>query len=72
MQSAKITVKEAAQVMGVNPRFLQVGLQLQRFPFGTAVKGQKRWSYYINANRFNAYMEARDMQANKPEGPDAA
>ena len=72
MQVPKITVNEAARMMGVNPRFLQMGLQYQRFPFGTAVKGERRWSYYINANRFQAYMEARDMQAQRPEGPDAA
>jgi len=49
------TVKEAAAIMGVTPRFLQLALQQGRFPFGTAVK-MKRWSYYIHTERFIQYM----------------
>jgi hypothetical protein len=52
---SRITVKEAAAIMGVTPRFLQLALQQGRFPFGTAVK-MKRWSYYIHAERFIQYM----------------
>lgn len=51
----KLTVKEAAAMMGVTPQFLRLGLQQGRFPFGTAVK-MKRWSYYINASRFYDYL----------------
>lgn len=53
-----ITVQQAAKIMNVTPRFLQIGLQQERFPFGTAVK-MKRWSYYINAERFMQYMKGR-------------
>lgn len=56
----KVTVQDAAEIMGVTPRFLQMGLQYERFPFGTAVKF-KRWSYYINTERFIQYMEGKDM-----------
>ncbi|MEW8957825.1 MAG: helix-turn-helix domain-containing protein [Moorella sp. (in: firmicutes)] len=53
-----LTVKEAAEIMKVTPRFLQLALQQGRFPFGTAVK-MKRWSYYINTERFIQYMKGR-------------
>lgn len=57
----KVKVADAAEIMGVTPRFLQMGLQYERFPFGTAVKF-KRWSYYINTERFIQYMEGEDMK----------
>lgn len=57
----KVTIQQAAKIMGVTPRFLQVGLQYERFPFGAAVKMDKRWSYYINTERFLQYMNGEDM-----------
>lgn len=51
----KLTVQEAAAIMGVTPRFLQMALQQNKFPFGVGVKMGK-WSYYINTDRFIAYM----------------
>jgi hypothetical protein len=58
----KITVQEAAAIMGVTPRFLQMALQQNKFPFGVGVKMGK-WSYYINTKRFIGYMksEVRDI-----------
>jgi hypothetical protein len=52
----KLTVVEAAKIMGVTPQFLRLGLQQHRFPFGEAVK-MKRWSYYINAEKFQRWMK---------------
>lgn len=57
----KLTVEEAARIMGVTPMFVRLGLRRHEFPFGVAIQG-KRWAYYINAERFRAYMEARDMK----------
>lgn len=51
----KITVPEAAAIMGVTPQFLRLALQQGRFTFGTAVKF-KRWSYYINEKKFYEYL----------------
>ena len=50
-----LAVKEVARALGVTPQFLRLGLQQGRFPFGTAVK-MKRWAYYINSERFYAYI----------------
>ena len=56
MRTPKLTIKEAASIMNVTPKFLQLSLQQNRFPFGTAVKGD-RWVYYINTERFIQYMK---------------
>lgn len=53
-----LAVKEVARALGVTPQFLRLGLQQGRFPFGTAVK-MRRWAYYINSERFYAYINAR-------------
>lgn len=54
-----LAVKDVARVLGVTPQFLRLGLQQGRFPFGTAVKF-RRWSYYINSDRFYAYVKEVD------------
>lgn len=53
----KISVTEAARIMGVAPRFIYAGLQEGRFPFGQAVKFT-RWSYWISKDKFFKYLEA--------------
>lgn len=57
----KITVAEAAKMMGVTPRFLQLTLQREKVPFGHAIEGNGRWMYYINRTRFMRYMRGEDM-----------
>lgn len=54
IESNKLSVPEAAEIMGVTPQFLRLALQQGRFPFGVAVK-MKRWSYYINEKKFYEY-----------------
>jgi len=58
-QHKKLTVKEAAAIMGVTPQFLRMGLRQQRFPFGVAVKMERRWAYYINAEKFYSYLKGK-------------
>lgn len=53
----KLTVPEAAAIMGCDPQFLRIALRQGRFSeFGTAVK-MKRWVYYINTERFYRYLK---------------
>jgi hypothetical protein len=54
----EITVQDAATIMKVTPRFLQLALQQGKFPFGTGVQ-MERWSYYINTVRFLKYMKGQ-------------
>jgi hypothetical protein len=56
-----ITIQEAAAIMGVTPRFLQLALQQNKFPFGIGVE-MERWAYYINTERFIHYMKATDLK----------
>lgn len=62
-----MTVKQAAQIMGVTEQFVRVGLQQGMLPFGTAVKFEKQWSYLIIPKRFYEFIgkteEAEAQQA---------
>ena len=51
MEAAKLSVEDAARLMGVTGQFIRVGLQQGALPFGYAVK-RKRWSYYISPAKF--------------------
>lgn len=52
----KFKVADAARMMGVSQQFIRIGLQQGIFPFGTAVKMSSRWTYYINEEKFLAYI----------------
>lgn len=52
----KMTVKQAAELMGVSPQFIRVALQQKELPFGAAVKvGKERYTYYISPKKFTEY-----------------
>lgn len=51
----KLTVKQAAAIMDVTPRLLQMGLQQGRFPFGVGVE-MSTWTYYVSTERFIRWM----------------
>lgn len=60
-QQPRLTVTEAAKIMGVDPQFLRIALQQGRFSeFGVAVK-MKRWAYYINPKKFFDYLENKEV-----------
>lgn len=58
MKPNRLSVKEAAHLMGVSEQFLRIGLQQGKFPFGTAVKTSSKWSYYIGTTQFLRYIGA--------------
>ena len=67
---AKVLPSEAAEKLGMSTQTLRIGLQQGLFPFGEAIKttsaenskcGKDRWTYYINEERLNKYLEARDI-----------
>ena len=51
-----IKVIEAAKMMGKCQQFVRVGLQRGLLPFGTAIKAQERWNYYISPKLFYEYV----------------
>lgn len=59
----QITVVEAAKVMGRNPEFVRCGLQQGVFPFGFAVKMEKKWSYIIYKKKFLEWVLSGDEKS---------
>lgn len=48
-----VSIKKAADLMGISQQFLRVLIQHEKLPFAYAVKSKdtnKHWSYYINAH----------------------
>jgi hypothetical protein len=56
METARITVKEAAKRMGCGEQFVRVSLQRGKFPWGTAEKLSDQWTYYINRAAFEKWL----------------
>jgi len=52
----RMTVKEAAEAMGVSQQFIRIGLQRNQLPFGVAVKMSSTYSYYISPKKFYEYV----------------
>lgn len=52
----KLSIEEAALVMGKSKQFVRVGLQRGLLPFGTAVKMSSKWTYYISPAKFYDYV----------------
>lgn len=51
-----ISVKEAAEILGVSQQFVRVALQRERLPIGTAVKMSSRWTYHISPKLLKEYV----------------
>ena len=51
----RLTVKEAAELMGVSEMFLRIGLRNNQFPFGYAVKTSKKYTYWISPKLFEEH-----------------
>ena len=47
-----MTVKQTADLMGVSPQFVRIGLQRGILPFGYAVKMSGRYVYWISKEKF--------------------
>ncbi|SET56404.1 hypothetical protein SAMN05660297_02782 [Natronincola peptidivorans] len=62
----KISVKDAAEIMGKSQQFVRIGLQRGLLPFGTAVKMSSMWTYYISPKQFHEYV-GDDEQATTKE-----
>jgi len=58
----RVSVEAAAARMDKTPMFLRMWLRSGTCPFGTAIQMPGgRFSYYINAARFERYMAGEDM-----------
>ena len=52
MKENRLSVKQAAKLMGASEQFIRVGLQKGILPFGYAVKNKSKWNYCIPAAKF--------------------
>ena len=50
-----LKVEEAAKLMKKSPQFVRIGLQRGILPFGTAIKRNGRYSYYISPEKFQEF-----------------
>ena len=56
MNKCKMTVEEAAVLMGVSKQFIRIGLQTGKLPFGSAIRiSGKKYTYYISPSKFTEF-----------------
>lgn len=53
----RVTVKQAAKLLGVSEQFIRIGLQQGVLPIGAAVKMSERHTYYISEKKLNEYLK---------------
>jgi len=59
----RVTVKEAAERMGVSQQFVRIGLQRGLLPIGTAVKMSSVWTYHISPGLLEQYLGGKQKAA---------
>lgn len=60
----RVSVKEAASLLGVSQQFVRLGIRSGRLPIGTAVKMSSVWCYHISRNKLIAYLEMKEGESN--------
>lgn len=56
-ESGRISVSEAAKLLGVSPQFVRIGMQRGTLPIGAAVKMSSRWTYWISRSKVERFIE---------------
>lgn len=51
----KITVAEAAEIIGATPAFVRMAMQQGRLPIGSCAKMSEKWSYNISPKLLGEY-----------------
>lgn len=57
----RVTVKQAASMLGVSEQFIRIGLQRGFLPIGSCVKLSSKWTYHISRGRIEAYLSGKDI-----------
>ena len=50
--SNRISVEQAAKLLGASPQFIRIGLQQGKLDLGMAVKMSRNWTYVITKQKF--------------------
>ena len=51
-----IPVQVVAEILGVSPQFIRIGLQQKTLPIGSAVKLSSKWTYHISYELLKNYI----------------
>lgn len=51
-----IPVQVVAEILGVSPQFIRIGLQQKTLPIGSAVKTSSKWTYHISYELLKNYI----------------
>ena len=51
-----IPVQVVAEILGVSPQFVRIGLQQKTLPIGSAVKTSSKWTYHISYELLKNYI----------------
>ena len=54
---SKLKVNDVAQMLGISPQSLRLGLQRDQFPFGVAIKTSNRYTYVIYEKKLKEYID---------------
>lgn len=61
----RVSVKEAAEILGVSQQFIRIGMQRGLLPIGTAVKMSSRWTYHISPKLLEEYVGQFNKEVNQ-------
>jgi hypothetical protein len=56
VERQRVTIKEAAKILGISEQYVRLGLQSGELPFGTAVKMSSIYTYHISPKLFKEYI----------------
>lgn len=56
----KISVTEAARMIGASPEYVRYGLRTKQLPIGSAVQMSSRWTYNISEGLLMKYLGKED------------
>ena len=60
----RVTVTQAAKLIGASPEYVRYALREGRLPIGSAVKMSRKWTYNIQSDRLNAYLGKEQTNVN--------
>ena len=58
-----VPVNIVAEILGVAPQFIRLGLQEQRLPYGTAVQTSSQWTYHVSYELLKKYIGEERIKA---------
>lgn len=58
-----VPVNIVAEILGVAPQFIRLGLQEQRLPYGTAVQTSSQWTYHVSYELLKKYIGEKRIKA---------